>query len=507
MARKVINRGSVANDGKGDTLRVAFGKVNDNFLEVYTSLSALEETIEEGGGSVGGSGFDGVFSSLTDIPTTLSGYGITDAQPLDPDLTAIAALATTSFGRSLLTQASAAAARSTLGAGTSSFDGVFASLTSKPTTLSGYGITDAEAALGNPASNGYVLSSTTGGVRSWISAGGTGTVTSFSLTTANGVSGSVANASTTPALTVTLGAITPSSVNSIVFSGSSTPTLAVTGTSTISGANTGDQTSVTGNAGTATALATARNINGVAFDGTANITVTAAAGTLTGTTLASNVVTSSLTTVGTIGTGVWQGTAVADSYVASASTWNAKEAALTFSTGLTRSTNTITVNTTQNIAKLSNLTSNGFVKTSGGDGTLSVDTASYLTTTGSAASLTSIPVVIQLACSDTTTDITSGTGKLTFRMPFAMTVTAVRASVSTAPTGSTILIDINEAGSTILGNKLMIDASEKTSQTAATAATITDSALADDAEITIDFDQVGSSTAGKGVVVSIIGTK
>lgn len=56
-----------------------------------------------------------------------------------------------------------------------------------------------------------------------------------------------------------------------------------------------------------------------------------------------------------------------------------KDAVLTFSTGLTRTTNTITVNTTQNIAKLSNLTSNGFVKTSGGDGTLSVDTNTYLT--------------------------------------------------------------------------------------------------------------------------------
>jgi hypothetical protein len=56
-----------------------------------------------------------------------------------------------------------------------------------------------------------------------------------------------------------------------------------------------------------------------------------------------------------------------------------KDSVLTFSTGLTRSTNTVTVNTTQNIAKLSNLTSNGFVKTSGGDGTLSVDTTGYLT--------------------------------------------------------------------------------------------------------------------------------
>lgn len=43
----------------------------------------------------------------------------------------------------------------------------------------------------------------------------------------------------------------------------------------LSGTNTGDQTSVSGNAGTATALATARNIDGQAFDGTANITVIA----------------------------------------------------------------------------------------------------------------------------------------------------------------------------------------------------------------------------------------
>lgn len=49
-------------------------------------------------------------------PTTLAGYGITDAQPLDADLTAIAALSTQPFGRFLLTQADAAAARTTLGA-------------------------------------------------------------------------------------------------------------------------------------------------------------------------------------------------------------------------------------------------------------------------------------------------------------------------------------------------------------------------------------------------------
>jgi Protein of unknown function (DUF1566) len=58
--------------------------------------------------------------------------------------------------------------------------------------------------------------------------------------------------------------------------------------------------SVTGNAATATKLATATNINGVAFDGSAAITVTADAGTLTGTTLKSTVTSSSLTSVGTL---------------------------------------------------------------------------------------------------------------------------------------------------------------------------------------------------------------
>lgn len=80
-------------------------------------------------------------------------------------------------------------------------------------------------------------------------------------------------------------------------------TLSLSANATIGGTNTGDQTSVTGNAGTATALATPRAINGVNFDGTAAITVTAAAATLTGTTLASGVTGSSLTGFGTITSG------------------------------------------------------------------------------------------------------------------------------------------------------------------------------------------------------------
>ena len=91
---------------------------------------------------------------------------------------------------------------------------------------------------------------------------GTGTVTDVSVVTANGVSGTVATSTTTPAITLTLGAITPTSVAA---------TGTVTG-SNLSGTNTGDQTSVSGNAGTATALQTARAIYGNNFDGTAALT-------------------------------------------------------------------------------------------------------------------------------------------------------------------------------------------------------------------------------------------
>lgn len=114
---------------------------------------------------------------------------------------------------------------------------------------------------------------------------------------------------------------------------------------------------------------------------------------------------------------------------------------------------------------------------------------------------------IAIAISNETTALTTGTAKATFRMPFAMTLTDVRASVTTAPTDATLTIDINESGSTILSTKLTIDATEKTSTTAALPAVISDAALADDAEITIDIDQIGSSVAGAGAKVYLIGTR
>lgn len=114
---------------------------------------------------------------------------------------------------------------------------------------------------------------------------------------------------------------------------------------------------------------------------------------------------------------------------------------------------------------------------------------------------------LMFAVGDETTLLTTGTAKITFRMPYAMTLTSVRANVNTAPTGATIIVDINETGATILSTKLSIDATEKTSTTALAPPVISDTALADDAEITIDIDQVGSTIAGKGLKVTLIGTR
>jgi hypothetical protein len=112
-----------------------------------------------------------------------------------------------------------------------------------------------------------------------------------------------------------------------------------------------------------------------------------------------------------------------------------------------------------------------------------------------------------IACSDETTALTTGAAKVTFRMPTAGTLTAVKAALTTAPVGSTLVVDINESGTSVLSTKLSIDASETTSATAAVPAVISDSALTDNSIISIDIDQIGSGTAGAGLKVSLYVTR
>lgn len=117
-----------------------------------------------------------------------------------------------------------------------------------------------------------------------------------------------------------------------------------------------------------------------------------------------------------------------------------------------------------------------------------------------------VEVPIIAACSDETTALTTGAAKVTFRMPHAMTLTQIpRASLTTAQaSGSIFTVDINEAGASILSTKLTIDNTEKTSTTATTPAVLSDTSLADDAEITVDIDQIGTSGA-TGLKVTLIG--
>jgi len=130
------------------------------------------------------------------------------------------------------------------------------------------------------------------------------------------------------------------------------------------------------------------------------------------------------------------------------------------------------------------------------------DTGATGTTGATGVSTQSIPI----ACSDETTALTAGVAKVTFRMPFAFTLSGVRASLTTAQaTGTIFTVDINKGGTSILSTKLTIDNTEKSSVTAATPVVISDTALANDAEIKIDIDQIGSS-GGTGLKVYLIGS-
>lgn len=112
---------------------------------------------------------------------------------------------------------------------------------------------------------------------------------------------------------------------------------------------------------------------------------------------------------------------------------------------------------------------------------------------------------LEVAVSDETTALTAGTAKITFRVPYAFTLTAARASLKTAQaSGNIFTVDINEEGTSVLSTKLTIDNTEKTSTTAATPPVISDASLADDAEITVDIDQIGNGSA-KGLKIILIG--
>jgi len=178
---------------------------------------------------------------------------------------------------------------------------------------------------------------------------------------------------------------------------------------------------------------------------------------------------------------------------------------------ITESSDDISFTNTVNDKTLKFIVNDG----SGNDKTATLTAA----TTGDVLQLKGIEETFIIAASDETTDLTTGNDKVLFHAPFAFKLTGVKATVSTAPTGRTLEVDIDRvrAGATrasVLSTLISIDASEMTSSTAATPAVIStgnDSAGAAlsqvnaDDTIHINIDNIGSSAAGRGLKVTIFG--
>ena len=217
------------------------------------------------------------FSDVINKPTTLAGYGITDAQALDAGLTAIAAL---TGANGIVKKTAGVWALDTTTYGT------ITSVTATYPVASSGGTAPVISMPAATALNpGYLTAS------DWLTfnnkSNTAGTVTSVSVTSANGVSGTVATSSTTPAITLTLGALTGTSFNSITGLSTATPIVAGTGAVgtgvTVARADHVHpaQTTVSGNSGgvTAGAITTAMLGNNVITSDKVNSSVVITNGT------------------------------------------------------------------------------------------------------------------------------------------------------------------------------------------------------------------------------------
>jgi hypothetical protein len=131
-----------------------------------------------------------------------------------------------------------------------------------------------------------------------------------------------------------------------------------------------------------------------------------------------------------------------------------------------------------------------------GDGTTAWNSLSYLN---------SFAKTIQFAVTDEYSNIAAGSNKFSFRVPFAMNLTEIRASlVSQQTSGAIFTVDVKKSGASMLFPKLTIDNGEKTSKTAASPVGIVSGNIIDDEEVSVDVLQIGSGTA-VGLKITMIG--
>lgn len=95
-----------------------------------------------------------------------------------------------------------------------------------------------------------------------------------------------------------------------------------------------------------------------------------------------------------------------------------------------------------------------------------------------------------------------GTQPVRIHAPEAMTITNVTAAVNTAPTGASLIVDVNLNGTTIFTTQ----ANRPTIAAAATedlSSTPDVTNIAQNDVLTVDIDQVGSTVAGADLVVQV----
>jgi hypothetical protein len=98
--------------------------------------------------------------------------------------------------------------------------------------------------------------------------------------------------------------------------------------------------------------------------------------------------------------------------------------------------------------------------------------------------------------------LTTFTGAGRFLLPFAITILGVSAAVNTAPTGASIVVDVNKNGTSIFPSNPKPTILASAFKTAAEATPNT-TAVASGDYLTCDVDQVGSSVAGADLTVVI----
>lgn len=160
-----------------------------------------------------------------------------------------------------------------------------------------------------------------------------------------------------------------------------------------------------------------------------------------------------------------------------------------------------------NTSKLAAATSESNAHTSELNAATSAGNAST-SAAAAAAAMATVFVSQGMACSDESMALVAKVAQATFRSACHMTLSSIRASLTTAATGATLFtIDVKVNGVTILSTKLTFTAGSKTSVGAATPPVYAFTDIPDDSEITIDIISVGSVVAGAGLKVQLLGNK